>query len=155
MSKASRAAFPSLVHLLCRVALRLFHRAHIVCGEQAFSLMLKWWSIHSWHFLMVFHTPLSEWTSMYLMFLFWSPRSIRPYACLFTERLSPRFHSAHRGCHPHHWWQQRLLCWKIGLVFIIFCSSEAIFQSSILLYHNHFIRPNVPLQVLSIFPLQS
>ena len=41
--------------------------------------------------------------------LFWSPRSIRQYACLFTERLSPRFHSAYRGCHPHHWRQQRLL----------------------------------------------
>ena len=39
-SKESRSAFPSLVHLLCRVALCLFHRTHIVCGEQAFSLSL-------------------------------------------------------------------------------------------------------------------
>ena len=101
-SKASRTAFPSLVHLLCRVVLRLFHRTHIVCGEQAFSLsLICCLSIHSRHFPMTFHTPLSEWTSIYLMFSFWSPRHIRPYACLFTERLSPRFHSAYRGCRPH------------------------------------------------------
>ena len=43
---------------------------HIVCGEQAFSLSLKWWSIQHWHFLMTFHTPLSEWTSIYLMYCF-------------------------------------------------------------------------------------
>ena len=107
---------------------------------------------YSKHISHPFHTPLSEWTSIYLMSCFGRHEASANTLAFLPNAFRHNFilievatltTNDNRDCIRNRSCLHLLLSFR----------SDILKRYS--MYHNLFIRPSVPLQVLSIFPLQS